>query len=43
VAGGGQNGVDAVAVAAFEMVATHAVIVLEMADDLSPVISSKNG
>ncbi|KRR01952.1 hypothetical protein CQ10_41300 [Bradyrhizobium valentinum] len=32
VAGGGENGVDAVAVAALEMVATHSVVVLEMAD-----------
>src|SRR6478672_9900395 len=32
VAGGGEHGVDAVAVAALEMVAAHSVVVLEMAD-----------
>src|ERR1700682_592441 len=32
VAGGGQNSVDAVAVTALEIVATHPVVVLEMAD-----------
>lgn len=32
VAGGGEHGVDAVAVAALEMVAAHPVAVLEMAD-----------
>ena len=33
VAGSGENRVDAVAVAALEIVATHTVIFLEMADD----------
>ena len=33
VAGGGENGVDAVALGALEIVATHAVLGLEMADD----------
>src|SRR6267142_5687816 len=33
VAGGGEHGIDAVAVAAFEIIATHPMIVLEMADD----------
>lgn len=32
VAGGGEHGVDAVAVAALEMVTAHSVVVLEMAD-----------
>ncbi len=32
VAGGGEHGVDAVAVAALEMVTAHPVVVLEMAD-----------
>jgi hypothetical protein len=32
VAGGGEQGVDAVAVAALEMVTAHSVVVLEMAD-----------
>src|SRR5260221_13315031 len=33
VAGGGEDGVDAVAVATLEMVAAHAVLGLEMTDD----------
>jgi hypothetical protein len=33
VAGGGEYGIDAVAVAAFEIVAVHAVLGLDMADD----------
>jgi len=33
VAGGGEHGVDAVAVAALEVIATHAVLGFEMADD----------
>jgi hypothetical protein len=32
VAGGGEHGVDAVAVASLEMVAARPVVVLEMAD-----------
>jgi len=31
-AGGGEHGVDAVAISAFEIIATHPMIVLEMAD-----------
>jgi len=33
VAGGGEDGVDSVAVTALEMVATHPMVILEMADD----------
>lgn len=33
VAGGGENGVDAVAAAAFAMIAAHAVLGLQVADD----------
>ena len=33
VAGGGEHGVDAVAVGSLEIVAAHAVLGLEMADD----------
>jgi hypothetical protein len=32
VAGGGEHGVDAVTVAALEMVTAHSVVVLEIAD-----------
>ena len=31
-AGGGEHGVDAVAISAFEIIATHPMIVIEMAD-----------
>ena len=33
VAGGGEHGIDAVAIAALEIVSAHPMVVLEMADD----------